>query len=244
MSAGVAGLGTLLGRLCGVQGADGILARHKGLTVSFEGMARWLEHIAGRQTFFPHQMSFLLELPFRALLITPSQLADRLSLTARSKVLEVGCGSGVFSVEVARRLPRGHLELFDLQPEMLAKARQKIEAAGLARVVGYTQGDARELPLPTAGFDVAFLVAVLGEVPEPNKCLATLARVIRPGGMLSITEHLPDPDFSSLSTLRLLVEREGFKFIESFGPPWSYTANFRRPRKIRRAYHEQPGAVL
>ncbi len=197
----------------------------------FDGLTSWIEHIAGRQAFFPHQMSFILELPFRALLITPSQLADRLHLTERSKVLEVGCGSGVFSVEVARRLPHGHLELFDLQPEMLAKARQKVEAAGLTRRVGYTQGDARELALATTGFDVAFLVAVLGEIPEPHKCLARLTRVIRPGGLLSITEHLPDPDFSRLSNLRSLVEPAGFAFIESFGPPWSYTANFRCPRK-------------
>ena len=215
----------------------------RAVTVSFDGLRRSIEHLVGRQAFFPHQMSFILELPFRAFLITPSQLADRLHLTPRSKVLEVSCGSGIFSVEVARRLPHGHLELFDLQPEMLAKARQKVEAASLTRVVGYTQGDARELAFATAGFDVAFLVAVLGEVPEPHKCLAALARVIRPGGLLSITEHLPDPDFSRLSTLRTLVEPAGFKFVECFGPPWSYTANFRRPRKTRRAHHEQPGVV-
>jgi len=211
--------------------------------MSFEGLASWLGHIVGRQAFFPHQMSFILELPVRALLIAPSQLADRLHLTKSSKVLEVGCGSGVFSVEVARRLPRGHLELFDLQPEMLDKARQKIEAAGLARVVGYTQGDARKLTLPTAEFDVAFLVAVLGEIPEPRKCLAALSRVIRPGGLLSITEHLPDPDFSRFSSLRSLVEREGFEFVERFGPPWSYTANFRRPPETRRARREQRGVA-
>jgi ubiquinone/menaquinone biosynthesis C-methylase UbiE len=197
--------------------------------MSFDGLTGWLKHLVGRQPSFPHQMSFILELPARRLLITPSQLADRLHLAPSSKVLEVGCGGGVFSVEVVRRLPRGHLELFDLQQEMLDKARQKIEAAGLAALVGCTQGDARKLELPTTGFDVAFLVAVLGEIPEPRECLRALHRVIRPGGLLSITEHLPDPDFSRFSRLRELVEREGFEFSERFGPPWSYTANFRRP---------------
>ena len=138
-------------------------------------------------------------------------------------------GSGLFSVEVARRVPQGHLELFDLQPEMLEKARRKIESAGLEKVVGYTQGDARKLALPKAEFDVAFLVAVLGEVPEPEKCLRALRRVLRPGGLLSITEHLPDPDFSRFSQVRALVEHEGFEFTERFGHAWSYTANFRCP---------------
>jgi SAM-dependent methyltransferase len=78
-------------------------------------------------------------------------------------------------------------------------------------------------------FDVAFLVAVLGEIPEPERCLRALHRVIRPGGLLSITEHLPDPDFSRFSRLHALVGQESFEFTERFGPPWSYTANFRRP---------------
>jgi ubiquinone/menaquinone biosynthesis C-methylase UbiE len=193
----------------------------------FEGSTSWLRHLIGRQRHFPHQMSPILELRLRRLLVTPAQLADRLHLGETSNVLEVGAGSGVFSVEVARRLPRGHLELFDLQAEMLAKARRKLEAAGLQAVVGYTEGDARKLPFSDHAFDVAFLVAVLGEVPEPRPCLKELHRVLRPAGLLSITEHLPDPDFSRLSRLRALVEREGFALVERFGPPWSYTANFR-----------------
>jgi ubiquinone/menaquinone biosynthesis C-methylase UbiE len=196
--------------------------------MAFEGFSSWLQHITGRRSYFPHQMSFILELPLRRLLITPSQLADRLHLKKDSRVLEIGCGSGLFSVEVARRVPAGHLGLFDLQAEMLERARRKIQAAGLGKVVGHTQGDARRLALPRGSFDVAFLVAVLGEVPEPRKCLRTLHRVLRPGGLLSITQHLPDPDFSRLSTLRALVEDEGFALKEHIGPPWSYTATFRR----------------
>lgn len=199
--------------------------------MAFEGFSSWLQHLAGRQSYFPHQMSFILELPLRRLLISPSQLADRLHLKRNSRVLEVGCGSGVFSVEIARRVPRGHLELFDLQEEMLERARRKIEAAGLGKVVGYTQGDARQLAFPRASFDVAFLVAVLGEIPESRKCLRALHGILRSGGLLSITEHLPDPDFSRLSTLRMLVEDEGFELEEHFGPPWSYTANFRSVRR-------------
>jgi ubiquinone/menaquinone biosynthesis C-methylase UbiE len=201
--------------------------------MALEGLSSWLRHIAGRQPYFPHQMSFILELPLRRLLVSPERLADRLHLTQNSRVLEVGCGSGVFSVEVARRVPAGHLELFDLQPEMLERARRKLQTAGLAEVVSYTQGDARQLPFPPGSFDVAFLVAVLGEVPEPRECLRALRRVLRAGGLLSITEHLPDPDFSKLSTLRALLEDEGFEFEEHFGPPWSYTANFRRPAVAR-----------
>ena len=193
-----------------------------------EGIAEVFKHVIGRRVF-PHQISFVLDSPVRKILIAPTQLADRLHLTETSRVLEVGSGSGVFSVEVARRVPRGRLELFDLQSEMLEKAKRKIEAACLSDVCSYTQGEAGDLPFPEASFDVAFLVTVLGEVGDPHKCLQGLYCVIRPGGLLSITEHLPDSDFSSFSRLRSLVEQDGFPLFERFGHAWCYTANFRRP---------------
>ncbi len=177
------------------------------------------------QGYFPHQLAFLIDNPIRRLLITPETLADRLPLTPSSRVLEVGPGSGYFSVEIARRVPNGHLELFDLQPEMLEKARQKIEAAGF-RNVGYTEGDAGELPFGEAEFDVAFLVAVLGEVPDKLGCLRSLYRVLRPAGTLAFHEHHPDPDFSPLQRLRTLVEGERFAFLQSWGWFWNYTATF------------------
>ena len=177
--------------------------------------------------YFPHQLAFLIDNPIRRLLFAPVTLADRLPLTPSSRVLEVGPGSGYFSVEIARRVPEGHLELFDLQPEMLEKARRKLEAAGL-RNVGYTEGDAGELPFGEADFDVAFLVAVLGEVPDEQACLRSLYRVLRPTGTLVVHEHLPDPDFSPLHTLRALVEEERFVFLQSCGWPWNYTATFRK----------------
>ncbi len=180
--------------------------------------------------YFPHQLSFVIDNPIRRLLITPEGFAERLPLTPSSRVLEVGPGSGYFSVEIAQRLPRGRLELFDLQPEMLAKARRKLESAGL-RNVGYERGDAGELPFPDSEFDIAFLVAVLGEVPDEESCLRSLYRVLRPGGVLAVHEHRPDPDFSPLPTLRILVERAGFVFLRSWGRSWNYTATFRKPEQ-------------
>jgi ubiquinone/menaquinone biosynthesis C-methylase UbiE len=178
--------------------------------------------------YFPHQVSFLLHNPIRRLLIAPKELAERLPLKPTSRVLEVGPGSGYFSVEIARRVPRGHLELLDLQPEMLEKARHHLEAAGLENV-GYTQADASSLPFPDADFDIAFLVAVLGEVPDDAACLQSLYRVLRPGGVAVFHEHLPDPDFSPLGQLREVVEAQGFVFLESWGRRWNYTASFQKP---------------
>ena len=178
--------------------------------------------------YFPHQLSSLLDNPLRRLFIGPEEFADRLSLTDTSRVLEIGPGSGYFSIEIARRIPQGHLELFDLQPEMLHKARRKLDAAGL-RNVGFTEGDASALPFPNGSFDVVTLVCVLGEVPNQKRCVEALFRVIRPGGTAVFHEQLPDPDIFKLTTLTSLVAGSGFKLKRTWGRWYNYTAAFEKP---------------
>jgi hypothetical protein len=56
--------------------------------------------------------------------------------------------------------------------------------------------------------------------------VAEAHRVLRAGGILSITEHLPDPDFRSVTRVRALVGRFGFTEREMRGGRWSYTINF------------------
>ena len=177
---------------------------------------------------FPHQLSFALGSALRRLVLSPEELANRLHLSQDARVLEVGPGPGYFSVEVARRLSQGRLELFDLQREMLEQARRRIEGAAL-RNVGFTQGDAGHLPFGEEQFDVVFLVAVLDEVADSVACLRDIHRTLRPGGLLSITEQPGDPDFLPLPTVRALAKGAGFEFMEQFGCGKNYTANFRKP---------------
>lgn len=190
---------------------------------------RWASGVktALRRGIFPHEVSFFLDLPWRNLVLSPRTLVARLALTPASHVLEVGAGSGFYSVEVARSLSSGRLELLDLQPEMLEKARRNLERRGLSNV-GYTLADAGRLPFPAASFDALFLVAVFGEVANRKAFLNEARRVLKPAGTLSISEHLPDPDFSTFARLKTLVEPEGFDLFARRGAPWSYTANFRR----------------
>jgi len=183
---------------------------------------------------YPSQISFWLDFPLRRLILSPKKLADRLHLKEDFKVLEIGPGSGYFSVEVARRIPQGHLELFDIQQEMLEKAHHKIESAGLHNI-GFTQGDAVALPFDENEFDVVFLVAVLGEVSDKERCLGAIYRILKPSGLLSITEQPGDPDFLSLSVVRSLAEKQGFEFVESYGKKKNYTANFRKPEQMSKS---------
>ena len=177
---------------------------------------------------FPHQLAWLLNNPVRGLLLSPRTLLSRLPLRPTDRVVELGPGSGYFSLALSAAIPEGHLELVDLQPEMLAKARRRLTAQGRSNV-SYTVADAGSpLSLPPASFDLALLVHVLGEVGDPSQCLRSLAGVLKPGGVLAVHEGVPDPDRISIAKLVSLVGAHGWSLDRVEGPSWNYTALFRR----------------
>ncbi len=198
--------------------------------MSFVAWKNSVKRFWGKGTY-PPLLSFFLNLPLRKLILSPRTLAGRLHLKENSRVLEIGPGPGYFSVEVARRVPSGRLELLDVQRKMLEKTRQKTDAAGL-RNVGFTRGDAVHLPFAENTFDVVFLVAVLGEISNAKKCLSEIFRVLKPQGLLSVTEQPGDPDFLPFAVVRPLAEKQGFEFVETFGKNKNYTLNFKKsPRR-------------
>ncbi len=187
-----------------------------------------LQRFSGRGVY-PHELAFLLDSPIRNLIISPRQLADRLQLAPSSRVLEIGPGPGYFSVEVARRIPDGRLVLFDIQHPMLQKSRAKLQRSGIQHV-RFTQGSADLLPFLDAIFDVIFLVTVLGEVPQPRDCLVSIHRVLRPGGIVSITEQAGDPDVLSQNDLQLMADEIGLMPVGQFHFRGGFTLNFEKKR--------------
>jgi ubiquinone/menaquinone biosynthesis C-methylase UbiE len=186
---------------------------------------------SGVGTFpFPHQAAALLDNPLRRRMEKPAQTIDVIDLTGTEHVIEIGPGSGYFSVELADRLHSGHLELFDIQPQMLAKARRRLEHAGHHNV-GYTAGQASDaLPFPASTFDAAFLAEVIGEVPDKQTCISALARVLKPGGKLVFHEAFGDPDRLRVGELKALCEPAGFVLDRCEQSRWKDVVRFRRTR--------------
>jgi SAM-dependent methyltransferase len=111
----------------------------------------------------PYAQRFWVEAPHP--LITRRRLYGVLSPRPGERVLEVGPGTGYYTVDVANWLvPSGQLDILDLQREMLDHTMRRVRERGLNNVTA-TQGDARRLPYREATFDAAFLVTVLGEIP-------------------------------------------------------------------------------
>jgi len=195
-------------------------------------VAKWKDvwrRFSGRGTY-PHQLAGMLLIPLRRIVLSPERLVGHLQLTCASRVLEVGPGPGFFSIDVAQAIPQGRLELVDIQLEMLQKARRRLRRAGVHNA-GYTQASAVKLPFRSGAFDVAFLVAVLGEVPDPKACLASIADVLRPGGLLSVAELPGDPDALTEEQLQTLMQGTGLELVESVRVSRSLLASFRRQAK-------------
>jgi ubiquinone/menaquinone biosynthesis C-methylase UbiE len=169
----------------------------------------------------------MLLFPLRRIVLSPERLVAKLHLTRTSRVLEIGPGPGFFSIDVARAVPQGRLELMDIQAEMLQKARRRLRRAGVANA-GYTQANAVKLPFRNGAFDVAFLVAVLGEVSDPRECLSAIAGALRPGGLLSVAELPGDPDALTEQQLRTLAQGTGLEFLEGVSISRARLASFRR----------------
>lgn len=173
---------------------------------------------------FPHQMSWILDLPGRGLIMSADTVAGRLPVRPDAQVLEVGPGSGYYSLAVARRIPQGRLTLLDIQQHFLDQTARKLAAAGLSNF-STQQAQGPTWPFADHSFDAIFMVTVFGEIEWRDAFLQEVARVLKPGGTLSITEHHPDPDFESADRLAESLFSGGFEPVQTLGWRWAYTLN-------------------
>jgi SAM-dependent methyltransferase len=103
-------------------------------------------------------------------------------------VLDIGCGAGMDLLLSAKRAgPNGHAIGVDMTDEMVERARNSAETAGL-RQVEIRKGDATALPVADASIDVVSSNGVLNLVPEKERGFAEIVRVLKPAGRL----HLAD----------------------------------------------------
>ena len=174
----------------------------------------------------PYSQRWMLNNPIRRGLQPLGKTLAAIGLPAGGRVLELGSGSGYFSFEAARRLgPDGRLLCLDLQPKMARYLRRRLDEGGVGNV-DVIVGDAMNLPLRPDSFDAAFLVTVLGELPNRQRGIAELRRAIRDGGTLSISEVLPDPHYQPRGRVRRECEAGGFRFQQIVRRPLGFVMNF------------------
>jgi len=101
-------------------------------------------------------------------------------------VLDAGCGSGRLAVLIARRRPDLHVRGVDLERGMVEVAARRAEQENLASRVQFIAADLADLPLPDDSVDLIVSTASLHHWADAGAVIASLGRVLRPGGQMWI----------------------------------------------------------
>lgn len=190
----------------------------------------------------PYGQRFWVEAPHPV--VTPERLRSVLRPELGERVLEIGPGTGYYTLDMAEWLGggipaageptggavgdgdgagEGTVEIFDLQQEFLDHTMRRAAERGLANVVP-TRGDATDLPYEDASMDAVVLNAVLGEIPDRAAALREIRRVLRPGGRLVVGELFGDPHFTTLSSLKRQAAEANLAYEDHSGNWFAYFA--------------------
>jgi phosphatidylethanolamine/phosphatidyl-N-methylethanolamine N-methyltransferase len=135
--------------------------------------------------------------------------ATKLINTFHGRVLEVGVGTGL---ALPHYKPHLRVTGVDLSPEMLRRARERVQKKKLSNIEALLEMDATALEFPDASFDVSTAMYVMTVVPEPTRVMHELARVTKPGGHVVIVNH-----FSAAKGPRALIEKQLAGFADVLG---------------------------
>lgn len=104
------------------------------------------------------------------------------------QVLDLACGTGDFSIAIAKALTGGHVTGVDLSEGMLAVMREKVDKAELNGMISIEEGDGENLRFPDNTFDRVTIAFGIRNFEDRPKGLREMLRVLKPGGRLVILE--------------------------------------------------------
>lgn len=144
---------------------------------------------------------------------TYAQIVSRMKkvLNKDMAVLELACGTGLLSVRLAGSVKL--LEATDFSEEMIRQAKAKAHSSRLH----FSVQDATNLPYTPGTFDVVVISNALHIMPEPEKALAEIRRVLKPGGILIAPTFTAAGSLSGRMRIRIM-ELSGFKVFHKWTP--------------------------
>ena len=124
---------------------------------------------------------------------------DCSGVRAGHKVLDLAGGTGDLAAKFSRLVgEKGQVVLADINSAMLQVGREKLRDMGLVNNIEYVQANAEALPFPDNTFDVITIAFGLRNVTDKDKALASMYRILKPGGRLLVLEF-SKPQHEALS---------------------------------------------
>ena len=201
-----------------------------GLFIFLETIVRLLKHFIHLPS--PAFVVARLNNPVRRKLLSPTRVIDCFGIREGMKILEVGPGSGFFNFELAKYAgPSGHVYAVDIEPKMITLLEKKIKQEKIKNITTKT-ASAYEIPLPNNSVNLVFMGGVLGEIPDKQKALREMQRVLKEEGFLAIMECLIDPDYPRRKTVTSWFEDAGCELAGSHGSAFLYALTFKPKNKV------------
>jgi ubiquinone/menaquinone biosynthesis C-methylase UbiE len=137
---------------------------------------------------FIRWMSFIMESRLRYKFFEPKRILESAGIRSGMKVLEIGCGTGFFTIPAGQMLgENGSLIAMDMLPISVETVAQKVQAANLRNTVRVVKGDALDTKLENESFDE---VIIFGVIPAPilpmQKLMEEMQRILHPGGIMAV----------------------------------------------------------
>lgn len=189
-----------------VDATDELLAYYEARAGELDELALTYQHPEPYKRFFYGSR-------FRSVL-------DALDAGPDEEILDLGCGSGLYTRVLAER--GAHVTATEFAPRSLALAERNVGETG--ENVEFRLEDAQALTLPDERFDKVLLTEVIEHVPHPERAIAEAARVLRPGGVLVVSTPSRFSPMNLAYGLKRRIRRYGFnEHLHEFTP-----ASFRR----------------
>jgi trans-aconitate methyltransferase len=151
------------------------------------------------------------------------ELFDQLALAGHERVLDIGCGDGKVTAEIARHLPRGSVVGVDLSREMLDLAKKSFPPTHFANL-SFRPMDAARLEF-NSEFDVIFSNAALHWVVDHRPVLGGISAALRPGGRVVLSMGGHGNAAALLAVLqRVIAQPRWASFFEGFSFPYGFHA--------------------
>jgi ubiquinone/menaquinone biosynthesis C-methylase UbiE len=137
---------------------------------------------------FIRLMAFIMESRFRYKFFGPKRILESAGIRSGMKVLEIGCGTGFFTIAAGQMLgDNGSLIAMDMLPISVETVAKKVQAANLSNVVRVVKGDGLDTKLEKESLDE---VIIFGVIPAPmlpmEKLMEEIHRILRPGGIMAV----------------------------------------------------------
>jgi ubiquinone/menaquinone biosynthesis C-methylase UbiE len=184
-----------------------------------------------QQIPFPAWLSWLfLDNTLAEIFINTPKTIDRIGLCSGEHGIDIGCGSGRLTIPAAKKVGiSGRIVAFDIQTEMLKLVQGKANRAGLSNIVIHRGDITTDNTFSPNSYDRIWLVTVLGEIPEQVAALKNIYLLLKPRGVLSVTEIFGDPHYQTRNTVLNLGQKVGFEPYQNWGNFLSFTQNFIKP---------------